>query len=102
MSPNGDPNKKFQYALNLGLAGIAGQVGFVALLIVAVALGAGLWVDRLLNVRPLFMILFLIGSVPITVFIMIRLALGAVSKIKPVLPPRETTEQIKKEEDSSE
>ena len=102
MPPNGDPNKKFQYALNLGLAGIAGQVGFVALLIVAVALGAGLWVDRLLNVRPLFMILFLIGSVPITIFIMIRLALGAVSKIKPVLPPREKTEQTKKEEDSSE
>ena len=82
MPPNGDPNKKFQYALNLGLAGIAGQVGFVALLIVAVALGAGLWVDRLLNVRPLFMILFLIGSVPITIFIMIRLALGAVSKVE--------------------
>ncbi|MBI4630121.1 MAG: AtpZ/AtpI family protein [Chloroflexi bacterium] len=97
-----DPNKKFQYALNLGFAGIAGQVGFVALLIVAVALGAGWWVDSLLHVRPLFMILFLIGSVPITIFIMIRLALGAVSKIKPVLPPRETTEQIKKEEDSSE
>ena len=48
------------------------------------------------------MILLLLGSVPITIFIMIRLALGAVSKIKPVLPPRQKTEQTKKEEDSSE
>lgn len=102
MSPSGNPNKNFQYALNLGLAGFAGQVGCVTLVIVFGALLGGLWLDRVLNVRPLFTIVLLLGSVPITIFIMIRLALGAVAKMKPVLPPRETTEQTKKEEDSSE
>lgn len=103
MTPSSDPNKKFQYALNLGLAGFAGQVGCVTLVIVFGALFGGLWLDRMLNVRPLFTILLLLGSVPVTIFIMFRLALGAIAKIKPVLPPSEKTEETKKkEEDSSE
>jgi len=97
-----DPKKNVQYVMNLGLAGFAGQVGCVTLVIVFGALLGGLWLDNVLKVRPLFTIVLLLGSVPITIFIMIRLALGAVAKMKPVLPPREKTEETKKEEDSSE
>jgi F0F1-type ATP synthase assembly protein I len=89
------PNKT-QYALNMGLAGFAGTVGVVTIVIIVVALIAGLFLDRQLNTKPLFTILILLGSVPVTIFIMFRLALGAVSKMKMSQPTQ------KKEETSSE
>ncbi|MBI5293780.1 MAG: AtpZ/AtpI family protein [Chloroflexi bacterium] len=79
------PNNN-QYALNLGLAGFAGQVGCITLLIVFGALFGGLWLDGFLRTKPLFTIVLLIGSVPVTIFVMFRVALSAVAKIKPVQP----------------
>jgi F0F1-type ATP synthase assembly protein I len=84
-----------QYAINWGLAGFAGTVGVVTLVIVVVALIAGIFLDRQLNTKPLFTILILLGSVPVTIFVMFRLALGAISKIKMSQP-------AKKEEKSGE
>lgn len=94
---DGNPPQKSTttYAINLGLAGFAGTVGVVTLAIVVAALIAGLFLDRLLNTRPLFTILILLGSVPVTLFVMFRLAMGAISKMKPDQP-------AKKEEKSSE
>ena len=91
-----------QYALNLGLAGFAGQVGCITLVIIIAALLGGLWLDRQFGVKPLFTILFLLGSVPITIFVMFRVAMSAIAKIKPVVPPKGTATQEKKEENSSE
>ena len=83
MTPKQNNN---QYALNLGLAGFAGQVGCITLLIVFGALFGGLWLDGFLHTKPLFTIVLLIGSVPVTIFVMFRVALSAVAKIKPVQP----------------
>jgi F0F1-type ATP synthase assembly protein I len=90
------PENKTQYAINMGLAGFAGIVGVVTLGIVVVALVAGIFLDRQLNTKPLFTILILLGSVPVTIFVMFRLALGAVSKMKPNQPTQ------KKEDTTSE
>jgi F0F1-type ATP synthase assembly protein I len=84
-----------QYAINMGLAGVAGTIGFVTLIIVVAALFIGLLLDRQLGTRPLFTILVLLGSVPFTIFIMFRLALSAAARIKPVPP-------VKKEEKTGE
>lgn len=78
--------ERMQYAINLGLAGFAGTVGFVTILIVIGALVLGLFLDNQLHTRPLFTILVLLGSVPITIFVMFRLALTAVAKMKPAQP----------------
>ncbi len=75
-------NRK-QYALNLVLAGFAGQVGFVTLAIVVAALLLGLWLDSSLGTRPLFTILILLASVPVTLWVMFRVAMGFVARIKP-------------------
>lgn len=96
LNPNSKPTQtNTQYAINLGLAGFAGLVGLVTFGIVMVALLGGLFLDRQLATKPLFVILFLLGSVPVTILVMFRLALGAISKIK-------LSQPIKKEEQSSE
>ena len=101
MVSNENPKpKNVQYALNLGLAGVAGQVGFLTLFIVFAALFGGLWLDRRLETKPLFTILLLIGSVPVTIFVMFRVAMSAVAKIKPTAPAGQT--RPVKEDDSSE
>lgn len=88
---------KRQYALNLALAGFTGQVGFLTLGLVVMALLAGLWLDKAFGTRPLFLILLLLGSVPVTIFVMFRVALSFVARIKPASP----TAKPLKEENSS-
>ncbi len=100
MDSNQNPKQKYaQFALNLGLAGLAGQVGFLTLAIVFAALFGGLWLDRQFETKPLFTILLLIGSVPVTIFVMFRVAMSAVAKIKPSAPAQA---RLKTEENSSE
>jgi F0F1-type ATP synthase assembly protein I len=79
------PNRS-QYALNLTLASVAGQVGCLTLVIVVAALFGGLWLDRALQTRPLFTIVLVIGSMPVSLFIMYRVAMSAVARIRPAGP----------------
>ena len=84
MSQSPPPDRRSrQYAINMTLAGVAGQVGCLTLLIVFVALFAGLGLDRLLNTRPLFTLILLIGSVPLTLYLMFRIVKAATDRIQP-------------------
>lgn len=82
--PENQGKDRFQYAMNLTLASIAGQVGCLTLVIIFVALFAGLWLDGYLDTKPLFTIVLLIGSVPVTLYLMFRVVRAATSRIKPI------------------
>lgn len=82
MSESKKNNK--QYAQNLALAGVAGQVGCFTLLIIFAALLGGLWLDKIFDVRPLFTIVLMVFSVPVTVVMMLWVVRKATSKIQPV------------------
>ena len=82
--PEKQEKDRFQYAMNLTLASIAGQVGCLTLIIIFVALFAGMWLDRYLDTKPLFTIILLVGSVPVTLFLMFRVVKAATSRIKPI------------------
>lgn len=45
---------------------VAGQVGCLTFVIIVAALVLGLLLDRLLGTRPMFLILLLVGSMPLT------------------------------------
>lgn len=62
------------------LAGIVGQIGCITVIIIALALGAGIAIDRLLDTKPVFTILFMIGSVPVTLFVTVRVSLMAAAR----------------------
>ena len=84
-----DKQKK-QYTQSLALAGVAGQVGCFTLLIIFVALIGGLWLDKIFEVRPLFTIVLMVFSVPVTVVMMLWVVRKAASKIQPV--PKDQTQ----------
>lgn len=88
--PEKQGKDRFQYAMNLTLASIAGQVGCLTLVIIFAALFTGLWLDRYFETRPLFTVVLLIGSVPVTLFLMFRVVKAATSRIKPVHNPEKS------------
>jgi len=71
-----------QYWLNLTLAGVAGQVGCLTLVIVLGAVLGGLWLDSYYHTRPLFTLIFLIASIPVSLVSMFYVVRLATSKIK--------------------
>ncbi|NQU30637.1 MAG: AtpZ/AtpI family protein [Anaerolineae bacterium] len=81
-----------QYAYNLTLASIAGQVGCLTLIIIFAALFAGLWLDGRMDSKPMFTIILLVGSVPVTLFLMFRVVKSATKRIKPI-EKKETPEE---------
>jgi F0F1-type ATP synthase assembly protein I len=58
--------ERSQQALIVTLATVAGKVGCLTLVIILAALVLGLLLDKYLDTRPLFTIIFLVGSMPVT------------------------------------
>ena len=80
----GTGKNRGQLVLNLTLATVAGQVGCLTLVIIFAALIGGLWLDSQFHTRPLFVLILLIASIPVTIVVMYRVALAATARIKPV------------------
>lgn len=87
---------------NLTLAGISALTGLVALAVVLVALIIGLWLDSLIGQRGLMTICLLVLSVPLSLYLMTRLALGLVSQIQLPAPSDYVSDSSQKEDESFE
>lgn len=73
-----------QKRTNLALAAIASQVGVVTILIVIASMVGGLLLDKYFDTKPMFTLLLLIVSMPVTVFLMIKIVKSATDRIQPV------------------
>ncbi|MBE0699199.1 MAG: AtpZ/AtpI family protein [Anaerolineaceae bacterium] len=89
-----------RYWLNLTLAGAAGQVGCVTLVIILAAVLAGLWLDARFNTRPMFTAILLLASIPVSLAAMLFIVRLFTSKIK-AGPPKENL-PLEKQEPSRE
>ncbi len=81
-STESDKNRAIT-AYNLTIAAVGGQVGCLTLLIIFVALVVGLWLDRVFDSKPMFTLLLMIGSVPVTLVAMFWVVRNATSRIVP-------------------
>jgi F0F1-type ATP synthase assembly protein I len=75
-------NRPEDVAKNLALAGMMSQVGCVTVVIVVGALLAGLWVDSQFDTRPLFTVLFLLISIPVSLYSLVRIALSTAAQFR--------------------
>jgi TM2 domain-containing membrane protein YozV len=66
------------------VAGLVGQIGcvtgFVAIVIIALALGVGQFLDSRFGTGGIITVLFTIGSFPITLYAIVRISLAAVAR----------------------
>ena len=89
MSSGDDRQQQTVFAL--ALASAVSQVGCVTIAVVLGALVVGLGLDRFFDVKPLFTILFLLGSIPVSLYLLVRIALSAVAQLTP--PPAKTDDK---------
>lgn len=95
--PTGGKQDRKQYWLNLTLAGVAGQVGCLTLIIILVAVFGGLWLDANFNTRPLFTLVLLIASIPVSLASMFFVVRAATSRIKAGPPKENEPSEVEKE-----
>jgi predicted MFS family arabinose efflux permease len=84
-------------AKNVTYAVVAGQSGCLSVGIIIGALLLGLALDAAAGTRGPFTMLLLLASIPVSLFLMVRIALGAVKSIQP--PPRTSQRPESKQEE---
>lgn len=95
MKTDDNPQKNTrQYALNLTMAGVAGLAGFITLVIVLVAMFAGIWLDNKFGTNHNFTIGLILGSVPLTLIIMFYFVRFATARIKPSTISKPLEEEV--------
>ena len=87
-----------QASLQLAFKVIA-QIGLLTLAVVAVAIFGGLWLDRVFDTRPVFTVILILGSFPISLYIIYRVALGAISAMKPAGGKPRRKEEMRSDRD---
>jgi hypothetical protein len=95
-----DADNKSGYAQNLGYAAFAGQAGCASASIVIGSLLLGLWVDSLLEAKPIFTLICVISSGPISLFVMLRMVLSAIRRITPPTVPPNAAPMLYDDEDN--
>ena len=70
--------------VTLALANLVGQIGcatsIASLVIVGLAFGGGYLIDNQFGTSPIFTFLFLLGSFPVTLYVIVRLSLSALER----------------------
>jgi len=75
-------------------------VAGLTLVIIFAALFAGLWLDKILASKPLFTIIFVLVSIPVTLFLTFRIVKTATTRIQPAIEKEVTEEEPHRGEDS--
>ena len=91
------PENRSNNRFNTILATVVGQVGCLTPVIILGALFAGLWLDRQFETKPLFTILFIVGSAPISIFVLYRIVRTATAKLKTGNQVENSEEEVNRE-----
>ncbi len=78
-------------------AGLISQIGCVtsiaSIIIIAVAFFAGQFIDNYLGTRGIFTVLALVGSFPVTLYVIVRIALSNVARAQNLLERNEDEQE---------
>ena len=82
MTGAGQGSRQDQASLSVALVSLISQSGCVTLAIIAGALVAGMWLDSQVDSRPLFTLLLVLGSVPVTLYLMVRILTSGLARLQ--------------------
>jgi len=97
-NPPPEANKKSSAVHNFEIYSVGGQVGCSSLIIILMAVFAGIALDKLLGTKPLFTIGLTLGSAPLSLYISYKLAMRAVKNINPQEPASKQVKPVEEEE----
>jgi len=93
---NSKGQDEFRTAVTMTVVWVAG----LTLILIFSALLAGMWLDKILNSKPLFTIVLLLASIPLTLFFTFRVVKSATARIQPSIKKEITEEEPHRGEDS--
>jgi hypothetical protein len=70
----------------------------VTVVVILAALLLGLALDNALDTKPVFTLVLVLGSIPLSLYLLVRIALSAAAQVAPPTPKR-TGEQLGAEEE---
>jgi len=68
--------------LNTLLVVMIGQVGCLTIVIILASVFGGLWLDETFGTKPLFTLVLLLASIPISVFLMLFISRRTLARLK--------------------
>jgi F0F1-type ATP synthase assembly protein I len=86
---NNKGQDEFRTAVTMTVVWVAG----LTLIVIFVALFAGILLDKVLNSRPLFTIILTIASIPVTIYATLRVVRAATTRIQPE-KKKDVTEEV--------
>ncbi len=85
-------------------ASLISQIGcttsIASLIIIGAAFGAGWLLDNYLGTNGIFTVLFLVGSFPISLYVILRIALSTAARAQRLLDPSEDENNDEHEEET--
>ena len=79
--PGSKQQDEFRTAVTMTVVWVAG----LTLIIIFVALFAGILLDKILNSKPLFTVVLTIASIPVTIYATFRVVKSATNRIQPAV-----------------
>ncbi len=76
-----------QRTAQIAAAFVVGQSGCLIVVVTFGALAIGLWFDRHLATKPLFSLLFILGSIPLSMFLIWRTGMSIARRAFKSIPP---------------
>jgi F0F1-type ATP synthase assembly protein I len=70
-----------QRLVNLTVVALVGQVGCLTLIIVLAAVFGGMWIDSRMNSKPVGTIILVAVSVPLAIFVMLKVVRATLKKL---------------------
>ncbi len=84
--------------LTPGVLLAATQAGCAAVVVVFTALFVGLWLDSVVGQRGLCTLGVLVASIPLSLWLMLKIALRVINRIQVTLPTQEPLDSLVEEE----
>jgi F0F1-type ATP synthase assembly protein I len=76
------PQRQSNKVFNTTLTTVIAQVGCLTPVIILGALFLGLWLDRRFESSPLFTIIFIVGSMPVSILALLAIVRSAMKRLK--------------------
>ena len=94
--PDRKQQDEFRAAVTMTVVWVAG----LTLIIIFVALFAGIFLDKFLNTKPIFTVVLTVASIPLTIFATFRVVKAATSRIQPAKKKENPEEEPHRGEDN--
>ena len=76
--------------LNTLLIVLVGQMGCLTLIVIALSVGVGLWLDSVFNTKPIITLVLLLAGIPVSVLLMVFVGRRSLDRFRSQQMPQGT------------